>query len=112
MIHVAPGRAAFNTNDSAVAVDAYGAPLAHVDHEAAIAEGSARDVVTATSDRQRQAVLARKIHAGDHIRTSAHARDQRWPPRDHCVPDGACLIESRLGSLQQRPTQQLAKFWN
>src|SRR5262245_48562446 len=99
VIDVAPCGATLDTNDAADGIEAHGAPQAHIDHQTALAERGTRDVVSATTDRQRQTVLMREVHAGDDVRTSAHPGDQGWPSRDHRVPDRTRLVISRIGRL-------------
>src|SRR5262249_60503223 len=82
VIDVAPGGAAFDANDAARRTNAHAAPQAHIDHQAAVTERGPRDVVTAAADRQRQTVLARKVHAGDDVPIAAHP-----PPRGGRAPE-------------------------
>src|SRR5262249_911690 len=109
VINVAPCGAAFGPHDAARSIDAHAAAQAHIDHQAAIAERVTGDVVTAAPDRQRQAVLAREVYAGNDVGIAAHPGKQRRPPRDHSVPDHTRFAVSWVGGLQQRTTQRLAK---
>ena len=52
-----------------------------------------------------QVVLARELHAGDHVGHAEAARDERGPPVDHRVPDGARLLVAGVAGCNHRPAK-------
>ena len=109
MIDIAPGGAALNARDSSIGVDPHPAPQTHVDRQPAVAERRASYIVTASSDRWRQSVLAREVHAGDYVRRPAYPGDKRRLFSDHAVPDRARFAVSGIGGLQEGATKHIPK---
>src|SRR5207245_2665156 len=77
-------------------------------HQAAIAERGPRDVVTATTDRHRQTVLAREAYAGHDVGAAAHPGNQSRLSRVDRAPDQTSFAVSRTVSWQLRPAQRRA----
>jgi hypothetical protein len=48
--------------------------------------------VAAASKRDRESLIAREPHRGDHVGNTGAARDQRRLPVDRAVPDPAVLV--------------------
>ena len=67
-----------------------------VDHQTVIAHGIARDVVSASPDRDEQFVLARELDGLHDIFGRRAAGDQRRRAIDHGVPDLSHLIVARV----------------
>src|SRR6478736_71924 len=109
MIDIAPGGAALNARDSPIAVDPHPAPQTHVDRQPTVAERRASYIVTTASDRQRQSVLAREVHAGDYVRRPAYPGDKRRLFSDHAIPDRARFAVSGVGGLQEGATKRIPK---
>src|SRR5262249_38782281 len=67
-----------------------------VDHQTVIAHGIARDVVSASPDRDEQFVLARELDGLHDIVGRLAAGDQRRRAIDHGVPDLSYLVVARV----------------
>ena len=67
-----------------------------VDHQAVIADGIARDVVPAPSDRDEQTILAPELDGLDDIFRRRAAGDKRGPAVNSGVPDLANLVVARV----------------
>jgi hypothetical protein len=79
----------------------HAAHAGQVDHQPVVAQGAARNVVAAAAHRQRQAVVARKRHAGEHVGSAGAAHDQRRTAIDHRVPDRPGSVILRVAREQQ-----------
>ena len=81
-----------------------------IDHQSAVANREAGDVVPAALHRERQALRPRKIHAGDDVADADAARDERGPPIDHAVPDRARFVIARLAGSEKGSAQLRLQF--
>ena len=77
----------------------------HVEHQRAVADREAGDVVAAALDREQEAVLARERDAGDDVGHAEAARDRRRPAVDHRVPDRARRLVARRARTLHRAAQ-------
>ena len=84
-VECAPGGAAAGARDSRVPVDLDRVESGQLDDQTAVADGVARDVVTAAADRNRQPVLGRHAERGDDVGGAPAARDRERPPVDERV---------------------------
>ncbi len=74
-------------------VDRHAAHEREVDHQAAVADGEAGDVVAAAAHRDQELMVARaKRTAGTTSAVPSAAHDQARAPVDHRVPDPARLV--------------------
>jgi len=77
---------------SGLRVDEHAVHRREVDHESAVADGAARDVVAAAPNRERQSGLPREVHGGDDVGRTGTARDDRRISVDHSVPELSRLV--------------------
>lgn len=76
-----------------------------IDHEAVVADGIARDIVSAPSDRDDKVVLARELDSVNYIFRRRAAGNQRGLAVDHGVPDMACLVVGRVVRKKHLPSE-------
>ena len=81
-----------------------------VDHHAVVADGVARDGVTAAPDRDAEVALAREADGLGNVVGAGAARDQRGPAVDRAVPDAARLVVALFAGLQQGTAEAGAEF--
>ncbi len=89
-------------------VDHHATRARHVQQQAAVGDGQARDVVAATLDRDRNVVLAREADGLDHVGDAQGLHDRGGPPIEHRVPDGprvvvAGRVREEQAAAQARP---------
>lgn len=72
-----------------------------INHQAAIADGIASDVVPAAANRYEEAVLAGESHCGDDVFRRNTAGDHRGSAVNHGVPNLARLVVARVARQQQ-----------
>ncbi len=73
-----------------------------IDHQAAIADGVAGNVVAAAAHGDEKSVFPGKIHGGDDVGGADATHDQAGPPVDHGIPDAACVIVGGVAFPQHR----------
>jgi hypothetical protein len=78
------------------------AHLREVDHQAAVVDCVAGNVVAAALDRDEQVLLAREVDGVDDIGCAAALHDQRRSTVDQTVPDRARLVVARIAGSQNR----------
>src|SRR4051812_38508755 len=76
-----------------------------VEHQATVADPVTGRAVTATTDREQQAVLAREVDRRDDVRAAAAPDDRRRPAVDHAVPDPARRIIAVIGGKDDAAVQ-------
>ena len=91
-------------------VDRHCVELAQVDHDAVVADGRARAVVSAAAYGYLQLVLAGEAKRLDHVRRRRTAGDQRRTTIDSRVPDPAAVIEIRVARLDDGSVHRPAQF--
>ena len=106
-VHIAEQATRLRVGDPALGVHPYAAHEGQVEHQRAVGRGQARDVVPATFDAEQEVVVARELHARDHVGAAEAARDGDGPSIDHGVPNGsglfvAGLARQRHGSPEPR----------
>ena len=104
-VEVGEGAAGLDRRPAGIRVDLDVLHQREVDHEAVVADGIARDVVSASSDRDEQVVLARELDGLDDIFGRRAAGDQRGPAIDHGVPDLAHLVVARVAGKKHVPPE-------
>jgi len=75
------------------------------DHQPAVADRVARDIVAAAAHRHQQAVISGKIHGGNHISGSGAAGNNGGPVADHRVVDLARGFIPIVAPKQMATTQ-------
>jgi hypothetical protein len=93
-------------------VNPHAAHERHIEHQAAIAHGKSRNIVTAALDGQAKAVLAREVHARHHVGHAEAACDERRPTVDHGVPDRTRLVVAGLAGEQDWTPQTRSEIFN
>lgn len=106
-VNVGEGAARLDGRTAGVGVDLDALHQREVDHEAIVADGIARNVVPAPSDRDEQVVLAPKFDGLHDIFRRRAAGDQCGPAVYHGVPDLSYFVVVRVArkkhiSLQER----------
>nr|WP_287241011.1 hypothetical protein [Mesorhizobium sp.] len=86
-IDIGPRSAALNEGTIEAGRDPHAIHQRHVDHQAAVADGVARNIVASRADRNRQPLFAREIHRRLDIGRTPAARDESGTSVDHAVPD-------------------------
>ncbi len=104
-IEVGQGRPAPDSGGPRVGIDLHRFHRRQVDHEPALADGIARDVVAAAAHGQEQIVVPRKAHRQRDVGRAGTAGDQRRAAIDHGVPDGAGLVVARCARREQSAEQ-------
>ncbi len=104
-VHVAEQATGLRVGDLVLRVDPHAAHERHVEHQRAVGRGQARDVVSAALDAEQELVLARELHAGDHVGDAEAARDDRGTSVDHGVPDGPGLLVAGVARHEHRSAQ-------
>jgi hypothetical protein len=91
------------------------AHLREVDHQAAVVDCVAGDVVAAALDRDEQVLLAREVDGVDDIGRAAALHDQRRSTVDQPVPDRARVVVAWIAGSQDRSPDTfrecLGRFW-
>jgi hypothetical protein len=77
----------------------------HVQHQRAVGRGQAGDVVPPALDAQQQVVLARELHAGNHVGSAQAAGDRGGVLVDHCVPHGPGFLVADIAGEDHRAPQ-------
>ena len=90
-------------------VDVHGAHGGQVDHEAAVADRVAGDVVAATPDGDLQSTLAAKAHRGLHVGGAEAAGDDGRASIDQAVLDAPGEVVSGIAGRQRIARQLLAE---
>ncbi len=80
-------RAALHAGPQRDRIDGDAAKAGEVDHQPAVRNREAGDVVTAATHADLQVVLTRRAHCGDDVSDRGALDDQRRAVVDHCVPD-------------------------
>ena len=106
-IEVSPGRAALHTDGLRIRVDVDTAHLREVEHDSAVVDGVAGDVVPSGLDREHEALLAREVDRVDDVGCTAALHDQRRAPIDQRIPDRACLVIAGIVRSEHRPPNRL-----
>jgi hypothetical protein len=88
-VEVAPRRAAFDTGRLREGVDTDRRHGRQVHHEAVVARAETRDAVRPSANGDRQPVVGRIAHSGHHVTGVRRPDDDRGPPVDHRVVNGA-----------------------
>jgi hypothetical protein len=104
-VEVGEGAAGLDGRPAGVRVHLDALHQREVDHEAVVADGIARDVVPAPSDRDEQVVLARELDGLDDIFRRRAARDQRGSAVDHGIPDLAHRVVARVARKKHTPPE-------
>jgi hypothetical protein len=92
MIDVAGRAASINPNGSACRIYAHAFHIREVDHQAVIATAKAWAIVAASTDGDKQAVVAAEVHRGDDVGNVHAARNQARPLVNHAVVKSADII--------------------
>jgi len=100
-VHVAPVRARPDAGRSHRRVDPNGLHRREVDHQAAVAEGVAGNVVAPAAHRQKEVVLAREVDRGDDIANAETASDERRLLVNKPVPQRTGFPITFVGGLDQ-----------
>lgn len=87
-------------------VDAHRFHRRQVDHETAIADGTAGNVMATTAHCKEQSVIARNVYSTHDIGDTGATDDDGRSEVDHRVPDVACLLVTRLTGLQYLPADR------
>ena len=85
------------------------AQQAEVKDHAVVAGRETGDIVPASPDRQRHALLGSDGDGAAHRVDRAGPHHNGRPPIDHAVPDGATPIEVRVGSIDQFGIEPLSE---
>ena len=97
-VELAPEHARLGTDRPGDGIDADALHARQVEHQAAVTDGLAGDVMPTAPYRDEQVVLACELHRGDDIGRAGAAGDQRRPVVDQRVPDGAGLVVAGIAS--------------
>ena len=81
-----------------------------VDHQPAVAEGTARDVVTAATNRYQNVIGSSEIDRIDNVGDTGAAGDEDGSFVDHRIKTCACLVVSVVARTQQVTTQSRTEF--
>ena len=114
-IGVAPGRAALRPHPMGFGIDVHAPHLRQVDHEPAVVDGVAGDVVRPRLDREKQIALPGEVDRIDHVRRPGALNDQRRLPVDEAVPDRTRLVVSVVPGTKHGSTntcrERLNRLW-
>ncbi len=102
-VEVAPSGAALDADGPGLRVDVDAPHVREVDHEPAVVDGVAGDVVPAALDREHEALLAREVDRVHDVGGAAALHDQRGAPVDQGVPDRARLVVAGVARREHRP---------
>jgi hypothetical protein len=103
-VDVAEEATNLRAGDATRRVHPHAAHERHVEGEPAVAHAEAGDVVTAAFDRERHAVGACEVDAGDDVGSAEAAEHGSRAPVDHAVPEGAGGVVGGIGRRQKRAT--------
>jgi len=106
-IRLAPGRASLCPHRLRRRIDVDAAHLREIDHQAAVVDCVAGDVVAAALDRDEQVLLAREGDGVDDIGCAAALHDQRRSTVDQPVPERAGIVVARIAGSQNRSAQSV-----
>jgi len=112
LIELSPRHACVGAGRAVRRIDAHALRPAEIDHQAAIAHGTAGDVVPASADCHDEIVSPGKVDASHHIRCAGTAGDQRRVPIDHAIPDLACPILAVVRAQQQPAAQSVSELFH
>ena len=112
VIEIAPRHAGLRRHRAPLPIDPDALHRRQVDHEPAVADGVAGDVVTAAAHGDQQLVGPREIDGGEHVGRTGAPRDQGGLAVDRAVPDTAGGVVAGVTGLQQRTTKAGSKFAN
>src|SRR5262249_10805314 len=76
-----------------------------IDDDPAVADGRARDVVAASSDRDDELVLARESDCSPDIGDAGTARDEGRPAVDRAIPDAPVGVVGGVAGTDERPPE-------
>ena len=99
-VELLPEHAALRAHRPRGGIDVDALHRREVDHQPAVGDGGAGDVVPAAADRELPALLARGVDRADDVRRPAAAGDQRGPPVDQPVVDATHLVVGRISRLE------------
>ena len=85
MIDIAGRAASINPNGSACRIYVHALHHREVDHQSVVATAKARAIVAASTDGDKQALVAAEVYRGDDVGDVHAARNQAWPLVDHAV---------------------------
>ncbi len=104
-IEVGQQRARLDPRSALRRVDADLAHARHVEHQAALRDCIAGDMMAATPHAQQHVMRLREAHGGLHIARGLAARDQRGMPIDASVPDLAGFVVALVGLAEKTALQ-------
>src|SRR5205085_6623941 len=91
-VHVSKSHASLNPQPSPFRIEINCFHQLEVDHQSAIAQGSAGDVMTSASNCHLDPALTRKAHRGDNVIIADATREYCRPLLNASVPDLADLL--------------------
>ena len=104
-IHIAKNTTGLYVGNPFMRINPHAAHERHVEHQGAVSDGQAGDVVAAALDAEQEVVFARKPHALDHIGDAETASDDRGPSVEHAVPDRSRVVVTHVTWREYRPTE-------
>ncbi|MDT4787923.1 hypothetical protein FQZ97_202980 [compost metagenome] len=108
-IDIAPGGPAFDIRPVKSRRNADGIHRRHVDHQPAIADGIAGDIVSAAANGNGEPMGASVLHRRDDVGGVAASGDQRRPPVDHPVPHHPRSVVGGASRSEQFAAQFIAE---
>ena len=98
----------FRPGDARFGVNPHTLHRRQIDHDAALADAFAGNVVTATPHRRQQLIVPGQVDRVGHVRRALALHDQRRPFVDHAVPDLAGRVIA-FAAGQQQPAAQAGR---
>jgi hypothetical protein len=99
VVELSPGQAGLGLHRASRGVDADALHRRQVDHQTAVADGIAGDVVTAAPHGDEQVVGSRKVHRADDVGGPGTAGDQGRFAVDGAVPDASRDVVAGVAGL-------------
>ncbi|MCY1557144.1 hypothetical protein D9M68_939680 [compost metagenome] len=95
-VHILPCGARLDPHQHGLRIHRDGATLAHVDGDAAIAEGGARHIVPTPAHGKRQAIVPGEGICCRYIGFTGGSHHDGGALVDHAVPDGATCVKGGI----------------
>ena len=109
-IELAPGDATLRPHRTALGIDVNAFHRRQVDHQSAIDGRASRHVVTAATNRDFEAQLAREVDGIDYVGDATASGDQRRALVHQTVVDLSRFLVARVRRPQELPGERAGKF--